>query len=689
MPDSTTHGANLHLSIMQGNSYSNVTVSGGPAQLGNTYITRGERDASSALDILEPHINKNASYNSSEREQEGASICQPGTREQILTKIQRWTAEEGPPVLWLYGPAGAGKSTIAQTIAEQCDKKDKKNLAFSYFFSRRNANRSDLTKFIPTFAYQLVRTVPSLDTSVREAVRSDPSIFAQSLEAQARALIVEPLKAVTEQVPSMVVVIDGLDEYSEDDGKYRLENLILILIEALTVMPFRIFFASRLELYIAAIFKRRRNVEITEIPVRDWETMHDVSDYLKTELSRVREDKEIGMSPWPSKDDLKTLVEKTEGIFIYASTLVKFVGARNCNSIKRLQEALKSHNGLDSLFQQVLDSAKEHEDFQFVIGIIMFLRESLPLGELARFLGWNPYDLRSALEGSLSILFIPKGDDVQIHPYHASLQDFFRNSDRSGYHFLDSATNHRALFNTSAKLILKDTDFFTKPGLGISYAYYNWCYHLCSLINDNTTSVDRTTVEALIQGLGQDWIARLARWKSHDRVASWLVELEGVIVCAKRHSSINTVSDCMLAFWGAPDSPPSAFSMKSINSNTKVKSATTSRYPLSLVFVIIRLTAAHAEPGLVQASAGIGVASSARPACFNVGDGPGDSMKGSTLVLSSSGVISIVELPVPRALSRGYMAVKDKRLSTYIEVGFDEEDEEQYEKLGIADTAKL
>ncbi|KIJ38138.1 hypothetical protein M422DRAFT_176985 [Sphaerobolus stellatus SS14] len=443
----------------------------------------------SALDILEPHINKNASYNSSEREQEGASICQPGTRERILTKIQRWTAGEGPPVLWLYGPAGTGKSTIAQTIAEQCDK-DPKNLAFSYFFSRRNANRSDLTKFIPTFAYQLVRTVPSLDTSVRKAIKSDPAILNWRLEDQVRALIVEPLKAVTEQMPSMVVVIDGLDEYSEDDGKCPLKYLVSILIRVLTGLPFRIFFASRPERYIDVIFKyQQHNVKTMEIPLSDWETKGDVFNYLWTELSEVRRVKGIPNSPWwPLKDDLNSLVEKSEGIFIYASTLAKFVGARNCNSIQRLQKALESHNGLDSLFKQVLDSAKEHEDFQFVMGIIMFLRQSLSLGELAQFLDRKPYDLRSALEGSMSILFIPEEDNIEIRPYHASLQDFSRDSDRSGYHFLDPATNHKALFNKSTELILKDTDFLTESDLSVSYAYYNWCYHLCPLINDNDTS---------------------------------------------------------------------------------------------------------------------------------------------------------------------------------------------------------
>ncbi|KIJ44787.1 hypothetical protein M422DRAFT_251777 [Sphaerobolus stellatus SS14] len=544
MPPRRAHNANPPLSTPPGSYYGNICVDGGRNHFGNVYYgqygtettgggeTDDQEDARYVLNKLEPYINKNASYNSSEREQEGASICLPGTRERILTKIQGWIAGEGPPVLWLYGPAGAGKSTIAQTIAEQCD--HRKNLAFNYFFSRRNANRNDLTKFIPTFAYQLVHTIPSLGKPVRKAIDSNPSILGQRLELQAKTLIVEPLEAVSERMPCMVVVIDGLDEYSDGTGNLPLENLVRILVKAIKDMRFRIFFASRPESYINSIFNNLyHNVEIMEIPLSDWETKDDVFNYLKTELTRVRKDKRIQIYPWPSVDDLWTLVKKSEGIFIYASTLVKFVGARNCNSIKKLQEAMVSHNGLDPLFAQVLDSAKEHADFLFVLGIIMFLHHPLELRELAQFLKWSTYDIRSALEGSLSILYVPEEDGDAIRPYHASLQDFLNDPGRSSNHFLDPATNHKTIFHTSARLILEDTDFFTESGQGVYYAYRNWCYHLCSLTNDNITSVDRTTIVALMARLSQDCSARMARLKSHENVKIWLVELERVITWVK------------------------------------------------------------------------------------------------------------------------------------------------------------
>ncbi|KIJ24499.1 hypothetical protein M422DRAFT_39151 [Sphaerobolus stellatus SS14] len=169
---------------------------------------------------------------------------------------------------------------------------------------------------------------------------------------------------------------------------------------------------------------------------------------------------------------------------------------------------MESHNGLDSLFTQVLDSAKKHPDFLF-----------------------------SALEGSLFILYVPEGDDGVIRPYHASLQDFLNDLGRSGNHLLDPATNHKTIFHTSARLILEDTDFFTVPDQGVYYAYRNWGYHLCSLINDNITSGDRATIVVLMEKLNQDCSARLARLRSHEVVKMWLEELEGVIAWAKREQN--------------------------------------------------------------------------------------------------------------------------------------------------------
>src|ERR1700733_9205892 len=114
-----------------------------------------------------------AFYNSAERESEHASTCQEGTRKEVLSKLIGWsTANDGYPVCWLEGPAGSGKSTILHTIAKRCD--DERRLPVSFFFSRGKADRSDVAKVIPTFAYQLATSLPTIQQPLLRVLMDNP-----------------------------------------------------------------------------------------------------------------------------------------------------------------------------------------------------------------------------------------------------------------------------------------------------------------------------------------------------------------------------------------------------------------------------------------------------------------------------------------------------------------------------------
>ncbi|KAF9645043.1 hypothetical protein BDM02DRAFT_3078734, partial [Thelephora ganbajun] len=80
--------------------------------------------------------------------------CLRGTRETVLGKIESWVRDfEKPPVFWLNGFAGTGKSTIAKTVSEQVFADGK--LGASFFCSRDFEDRSNLHLIFPTLAFQL------------------------------------------------------------------------------------------------------------------------------------------------------------------------------------------------------------------------------------------------------------------------------------------------------------------------------------------------------------------------------------------------------------------------------------------------------------------------------------------------------------------------------------------------------
>ena len=60
--------------------------------------------------------------------------CDPGTRLEVIAQIEQWLdgSDKRAAICWLSGPAGYGKSAVAQTIAERYAKEDR--LLGCFFF---------------------------------------------------------------------------------------------------------------------------------------------------------------------------------------------------------------------------------------------------------------------------------------------------------------------------------------------------------------------------------------------------------------------------------------------------------------------------------------------------------------------------------------------------------------------------
>jgi nicotinamide riboside kinase len=69
-------------------------------------------------------------------------------------------------MFWLYGGAGAGKSALAQTLAEHFGTNE--DLAASFFFFKADANRNDESRLIPTLILQLLRSFQDATPFVEE-----------------------------------------------------------------------------------------------------------------------------------------------------------------------------------------------------------------------------------------------------------------------------------------------------------------------------------------------------------------------------------------------------------------------------------------------------------------------------------------------------------------------------------------
>ncbi len=118
----------------------------------------------------------------------------------------------------INGPAGAGKSAIAQTIAGRCSGEQ---LAASFFFLRNSSDRGTATRLFTTLAWQLAKNIPELLPYIESAVETEILFPTKSLDFHLDRLIIQPLQGLLRDKPDFcpqkcLVVIDGVDECAPD-----------------------------------------------------------------------------------------------------------------------------------------------------------------------------------------------------------------------------------------------------------------------------------------------------------------------------------------------------------------------------------------------------------------------------------------------------------------------------------------
>lgn len=244
--------------------------------------------------------------------------------------------------MWLHGPAGFGKSAIAQTIAEKCDQDGK--LAASFFFLGESEDRGTAMPLFPTLAWQLAHSIRDTAISIEAAIREHRLLPTKSIDKQFNHLIVQPFQSCLDNpiIGGMLVIIDGVDECA---GEYTQRSLLKLIGEALTkkLIILRFLICSRPETHIKETFNSDAFSNITRTVVLDnnsLDSFKDIRTYLLAEFSRIREERGIHSLLWPFEKFVDKLVYDSSGQFLYAATIIKFVDDKYCDPRKQLEVVL-------------------------------------------------------------------------------------------------------------------------------------------------------------------------------------------------------------------------------------------------------------------------------------------------------------------------------------------------------------
>ncbi|KAJ7888289.1 hypothetical protein B0H13DRAFT_2042505 [Mycena leptocephala] len=375
--------------------------------------------------------------------------CHPETRIEMQNKLWTWcingewlsgtdSHDTEPTILWVHGPAGAGKSAIMQTLSQRLENAGR--LGGTFFFKRGHPTRGNAKVLFTTIALQLAVNSSHLEPRISRIVEKNPTLVGRSIGVQLRELILKPCLNLTS--PPRIIIVDGLDECEGQNVQQDILRLLRDFTQHRT--PLRFVIASRPEAHIHEVFNelsfrglyRAFNVE---------SSFEDIRNYLVAEFTRIHRDHPTMATvpaPWPSKDVLTHLVDKSSGYFIYASTVVKFVDDKNYRPSKRL-EAITNISGtgskspfsaLDELYCQILSAVPDNHHLVPILRVIEYFIYPPGLEQIDELLGLEDGETELSLRSLHSVLkFWGRGDPTFIH---ASFSDFLCDPSRAGSFYI-------------------------------------------------------------------------------------------------------------------------------------------------------------------------------------------------------------------------------------------------------------
>ncbi|CAE6474137.1 unnamed protein product, partial [Rhizoctonia solani] len=402
-----------------------------------------------SLEALKPV--KQAAYDSALASTIGRRSCTEGTRINIMSDLNNWARDSsGPSIFWMNGMAGTGKTTIACTFSEVLEQS--KRLAASFFCTRTTVECRDVTRIIPTIAYQLARYCTPFQSSLCDVLGEEPDLGSKHIRKQFERLLRDPLLQSAEAMPdNLVVIIDALDECEDHTG---VQLILDLLFQHARAFPLKIYLTSRPEpeIYSRMVLHSHAREVIHLHDIEKSLVQADIALYLQAELTVLS----------PSASEISELVQRAGALFIYAATLVRYIKSderlidphdRLMSVLDTVHETTKHHTEIDALYMAILKSAlnedrleaKEKNNRWAVLRTVLSAQEPISIETIAMLSGVkDSRRVLSAIKPLRSVLHQSEQAGL-VSTLHASFPDFMFSSERSGSYFCDTVEHSHAL----------------------------------------------------------------------------------------------------------------------------------------------------------------------------------------------------------------------------------------------------
>ena len=376
---------------------------------------------------------------------------QEGTREWIFKRVEDWLDDRTSPnrVMVISGNAGMGKSVLSAVTCKRMENAGR--LSGSHFCQHNNVRYRKPQLMLQSLASHLSDTLPEYKKCLVEQLSRNVGpieLNSMGVEELFALLFKEPLNSVNDPGRDILMVIDGLDE-SEYQGRNELLDVIANQFFRLPQW-IRFFVTTRPEINIADSLKNLQPIQLDE---NQEENLRDIRLFFEMRLShKIKEE---------NKDVLlRKLVEKSEGVFLYAYFLMDYIQENvSLLTLEQLESSLPL--GISSVYRshfkrlenELCKELKVDEDevLSFLCAVTTS-REPLPVAFVSRLLNPNGGSLSAQRRINKAIACISSLLPVRnecVHFFHKSVRDWLTNTSCYGRHdfTVNEKKGHEILFN--------------------------------------------------------------------------------------------------------------------------------------------------------------------------------------------------------------------------------------------------
>ena len=389
---------------------------------------------------------------------------QEGTREWVFNEVENWLDNRNSEnrVMVISSNAGMGKTVISAVVCKRMQEAGR--LSGSHFCQHNNSRYRSPQLMLQSLACHLYHALPEYKQAlVKQLSRNlGKDLDNMGVEELFALLFKEPLSTVADPGRSMLMVIDGLDE-----SDYQERNELLdVLANHLSKLPYWIRFlcTTRPERNISEALKHLKPFQLES---NDDKNMDDIKCLIENRTEHLIKSEKKGPI-------VEKLVEKSEGLMLYAYFLVLFIEENKSvldqedlddslplaissvyhSYFKRLENELKKELGVNE------------ETFLNLLSAVTASREPMPIDFVSKLLGPNassPLARRKVLKAISCVSSLLPIRDGCLHVIHKSVKDWLTDTSCYGEH--DFTMSEKDGHGILARLCADELDQLKQKGV--------------------------------------------------------------------------------------------------------------------------------------------------------------------------------------------------------------------------------